>query len=119
MHVQRWNALHPLDAPRTSHIANSLAGRAGPVVAATDYLRSFADQVREWVPGTYRTLGTDGFGRSDYRATLRSFFEVDRRHVVVSALSALCEDGLILPAVVGQAISDLEIDPESPSPWTV
>jgi pyruvate dehydrogenase E1 component len=119
LEAQRWNALHPLEERRRSHVETCLSGRPGPVVAATDYLRAYADQVREFVPGTYRTLGTDGFGRSDYRATLRSFFEVDRHHVVVTALSALCEDGLVPADAVARAISKSGIDPDSPAPWTV
>ena len=80
-------------------------------------MRAFADQIREWVPGRYAVLGTDGFGRSDYRRQLRRFFEVDRHHVAVAALDALARDGAIEPAVVQQAIEKYGIDTESEAPW--
>ena len=87
------------------------------MVAATDYMRTFADQIREWVPGRYAALGTDGYGRSDYRRELRRFFEVDRHHVAVAALDALARDGAVEPSVVQQAIERYEIDTESDAPW--
>ena len=89
--VERWNLLHPAETPRRSHVETCLADREGPVVAATDYMRLFADQIRPYVPGRYRVLGTDGFGRSDYRRKLRHFFEVDRRWVALAALEILGE----------------------------
>ena len=88
-------------------------------MAATDYMRLYADQIRTWVPGRYRVLGTDGFGRSDYRKKLRYFFEVDRHWVTVAALKALAEDGKIEPSVVGEAIRKYAIDPEKADPWRV
>jgi pyruvate dehydrogenase E1 component len=80
-------------------------------------MRSFADQIREWVPGRYTVLGTDGFGRSDYRRQLRRFFEVDRHHVAIAALDALAREGAIEAAVVEQAIEKYGIDTESAPPW--
>ena len=117
--AERWNMLHPTAEPRRSYVEESLAGREGPVVAATDYIRSFADQIRPFVPGRYRVLGTDGFGRSDYRRNLRRFFEVDRHYVTVAALKALAEEGKVEPSAVQQAIDRYEIDPEAPSPTQV
>jgi pyruvate dehydrogenase E1 component len=115
--VERWNRLHPTDDARVPYVSEALGERSGPFVAATDYIRAFADQIREWVPGRYTVLGTDGFGRSDYRAQLRRFFEVDRHHVAVAALEALARDGAVEPAVVQQAIERYGIDTESDAPW--
>jgi pyruvate dehydrogenase E1 component len=89
------------------------------VIAATDYMRSFADQVRSQIPRRYVVLGTDGFGRSDYRVKLRKFFEVNRYYVAVAALKALADDGEIKPEVVEQAIKKYGLDTERPDPWTV
>ena len=86
------------------------------MIAATDYIKTFADQIRPFVPGTYRVLGTDGFGRSDYRRKLREFFEVDRRFVALAALQALAEDGKVEAAVPADAIRKFGIDPEKPNP---
>ena len=118
MDVERWNRLHPAEASRTSYIEECLAGRQGPFVAATDYMAAVPDQVRQWVPGRYVTLGTDGFGRSDGRKALREHFEVDRHHVVVAALKALADDGHIDKARVQDAISRYGIDPSKPNPRT-
>ena len=117
--VERWNLLHPEEAPRKSYIETCLVGRKGPVIAATDYMRLFADQIRTWVPGRYRVLGTDGFGRSDYRKKLRHFFEVDRHWVAVTALKTLAEEGTINPSVVADAIRRYGLDPSKPNPTTV
>ncbi len=116
LETDRWNLLHPTEEPRQTYVEECLGGREGPVIASTDYIRAFADQIREWVPGRYRVLGTDGFGRSDLRVNLRKFFEVDRFYVVVAALKALAEDGAIEPKVVQQAIEKYDIDPEKPYP---
>jgi pyruvate dehydrogenase E1 component len=113
---ERWNLLHPTEQPRASYVEACLAGRAGPVVAATDYLKAFADQIRPYVARRYKTLGTDGFGRSGYRRQLRDFFEVDRRYVTVAALQALAEDGTIPATTVADAIAKLDIDPDKPDP---
>ncbi len=119
LEVERWNMLHPEAEPRRAYVTESLAGRRGPVVASTDYIRAFADQIRQWVPASYRVLGTDGFGRSDFRSALRRFFEVDRHYVAVAALKELADAGEIDRAVVQSAIEKYEIDPEAPMPTTV
>jgi pyruvate dehydrogenase E1 component len=115
--ADRWNRLHPTVEQRAPFVGKAFGDRTGPFVAATDYMRAFADQIREWVPGRYTVLGTDGFGRSDYRRQLRRFFEVDRHHVAVAALEALAREGAVEPAVVQQAIEKYEIDTESEAPW--
>jgi pyruvate dehydrogenase E1 component len=119
MAAERWNRLHPTEDRRPSYVERSLEGRTGPVVASSDYMRTFADQIRPFVPGEYRVLGTDGFGRSDYRRKLRRFFEIDRHHVTVAALRALADEGAVEPAVVQEAIERYDIDPDVPPPWTV
>ena len=118
LEVERWNRLHPTATPRRAYVEETLTDREGPFVAASDYLRSFAEQIRPFVPGRYVTLGTDGFGRSDYRVALRRFFEVDRHHVAVAALKALADEGTVEPDVVQKAIDRYEIDPELAPPWT-
>jgi pyruvate dehydrogenase E1 component len=117
--VDRWNLLHPTEEQRTSFVEQSLGNRRGPVVASTDYVRTFADQIRTWVPREYRVLGTDGFGRSDYRRALRRFFEVDRHYVAVSALKELADSGEIDAATVQAAIDRYGIDAEAPIPTSV
>ena len=117
--VDRWNMLHPTATPRRSHVEICLDKAGGPVIASTDYMKLLADQIRPFVPGRYRVLGTDGFGRSDYRRKLRSFFEVDRFHVVVAALKALSEDGTVPASVVADALRKYGIDPDKPNPVTV
>jgi pyruvate dehydrogenase E1 component len=114
--VERWNLLHPGQEPRMSHVQSCLKGREGPVVASTDYLRMFAEQIRPHVRGRYRVLGTDGFGRSDYRRKLRDFFEVDRRWVALAALDSLARDQKLPQSTVADAISKYGIDPEKPNP---
>jgi pyruvate dehydrogenase E1 component len=111
----RWNMLHPTGRQRRrAYVAECLDGQAGPVVAATDYMRLFAEQIRAFVPARYVVLGTDGFGRSDYRKALRRHFEVDRHHVVVAALHALAEDGEIPAKQVAAAIERYQLDPDKP-----
>jgi pyruvate dehydrogenase E1 component len=118
--AERWNLLHPAEEPRVPYIAQALAGRAGPLVAATDYLKTFADQIRPFVGGRrFHALGTDGFGRSDYRRKLRDFFEVDRRWVALAALKALADDGTIERSVVATALEKFGIDPDKADPVTV
>jgi len=117
--VVRWNMLHPTEPAKASHVENCLQGREGPVVAATDYMKIYADQIREFIPGHYRVLGTDGFGRSDTREKLRHFFEVDRFYITVAALKALLEEGKISSEQVVQAMRKYGIDPEKPNPVTV
>jgi len=114
--VTRWNMLHPDQPAKLSHVENCLKEREGPVVAATDYMKIYADQIREFVPGKYRVLGTDGFGRSDTREKLRHFFEVDRFYITVAALKALSENGKISNQQIVNAIEKYGIDPERPNP---
>ncbi len=116
--TERWNTLHPTSKPRTPYVTECLSG-GGPVVAATDYIRGYPDLIRAWVPASYRVLGTDGFGRSDFRQALRAFFEVDRRYVAIAALKALADEGKLKPADVKKAIDRYEIDPDAPMPTTV
>jgi len=116
---ERWNLLHPDQPPRKSYLDRSFAAVSGPFVAATDYMRIVADQIRPWIPGRYAVLGTDGYGRSDSRSALRDFFEVDRRYIVVAALKALADEGSMDPRTVAQAIATLGIDPAKPNPVTV
>ncbi len=117
--VERWNLLHPMETPRRSWVEQCLGDRRGPVVAATDYVRAFADQVRSFVPGSFRVLGTDGYGRSDTRSKLRRFFEVDRHYVAVAALASLAADGTVPASTVADAIARYGVDPDRPAPWTV
>ena len=117
--VTRWNTLHPAETPRRSHVEACLAGTQGPVVAATDYMRLFAEQIRALVPCRYVVLGTDGFGRSDTREKLRYFFEVNPHYVTVAALKALADDGALPAAKVAEAIARYGLDPDKPAPWTV
>jgi pyruvate dehydrogenase E1 component len=117
--VERWNMLHPTETPRKSHVETCLGEREGPVIAATDYMRMMADQIRAWVPRRYRVLGTDGFGRSDYRKKLRYFFEVDRQWVTVAALKALADEGTVQATVVAEAIKKYGLNPEKPNPAKV
>jgi pyruvate dehydrogenase E1 component len=117
--AERWNLLHPGSPSRVPYVRTCLGERDGPFVAATDYVRTVPDQIRQWVPGSYHVLGTDGFGRSDCRAALRDFFEVDRRYVVVAALKALADEGRLDAATVSAAIERFGIDPEKPNPVTV
>ncbi len=118
---ERWSMLHPLDPARKSYVAQQLEATAGPVIASTDYMRTFAEQIRPYIPQgrAYKVLGTDGFGRSDTRTALRAFFEVDRHYVAVAALKALSEEGTVPAAVVAEAIRKFGIDPEKPNPATV
>jgi len=117
--VSRWNMLHPDQPEKLSHVGNCLKSSHGPVIAASDYMKIYADQIREFVPGKYRVLGTDGFGRSDTREKLRHFFEVDRYYIVVATLKTLAEDGKIANEKVTQAIRQFGIDPDKPNPTTV
>jgi pyruvate dehydrogenase E1 component len=119
LEAERWNLLHPEEAPRVPHVTKLLADRRGPVVAASDYMKVVADQIRAFVPGRYATLGTDGYGRSDRRERLRHFFEVNRYFVAIAALKALADDGALSPDVVRSAIEKYGVDPEKPSPVTV
>ncbi|MCG8486383.1 MAG: pyruvate dehydrogenase (acetyl-transferring), homodimeric type [Chromatiales bacterium] len=117
--VERWNTLHPEEEQRQSYVTRQLSGQQGPVVAATDYIRSYADQIRPFVPGPYSVLGTDGYGRSDMRSQLRKFFEVNRYYVALAALKSLADQGDLKDEVVTQAIKKYKIDPDKPNPCTV
>ena len=117
--VDRWNERHPESEPQKSYVETCFENVSGPYVAATDYIKTVADQIRQWVPGTYRVLGTDGFGRSDGRAALRDFFEVDRRSVVIAALKALVDQGALDAGTVTDAIEKYGIDPDKPDPVTL
>jgi pyruvate dehydrogenase E1 component len=119
LEIERWNTMHPSDAARVPYVKSLLKDRAGPVVAATDYMRIVPDQIREWVGGRYVTLGTDGYGRSDSRAALRKHFEVDRNYIVVTALKALADEGKVDQATVTGAMQALGVDPSKPVPWKV
>jgi len=119
METERWNLLHPEEPQRKPYVEQCLEGRAGPAVAATDYMRTFADQIRPFVKRTFKVLGTDGFGRSDFRKQLRKFFEVDRHYVAVAALKALAEDGRVPASKVTDAIRKYGIDTNKPCPWLV
>lgn len=114
--VERWNMLHPKQAARDSYVTQCLDGRSGPVIAASDYMKNYADQIRTWVPARYRVLGTDGFGRSDSRQKLRYFFEVDRYFIAIAALKSLQEEGQVDADLVADAIQKFGIDPDKPNP---
>ena len=115
--VERYNRLHPLEENKLPFVTSQLQGHAGPVVAATDYVRSFADRIRAYIPNDYHVLGTDGFGRSDSRANLRSFFEVDRYNIAVTALSALADQGTIGKETVQQAIEKYGVKTDTAPSW--
>ena len=118
MSVDRWNYLHPGESNKVPLVTRQLEGTLGPVIAVTDYMRTVPDQISRWVPRSYTSLGTDGYGRSDTREALREFFETDADHVVVATLSALARDQRIDPGVVREAIERFGIDPDAGDPWT-
>ena len=115
---ERWNTLHPESQPRTSYVDACLDAKT-PVIAATDYIRAYPEQIRPFIKARYKTLGTDGFGRSDTRKKLRHFFEVDRYYVAVTALKALADEGTIPASEVSKAIKLYKINPDKPNPTTV
>ncbi len=118
--VERWNMLHPMDKPRVPHVTRTLEDHKGPVIATTDYIRSFPGQILPYLGNRhFVALGTDGFGRSDMRSQLRKFFEVNRHYVVVAALKALADIGEVDSSLVAQAIKAYKIDPDKPNPATV
>jgi pyruvate dehydrogenase E1 component len=116
--VERWNLLHPTETPRVPFVAQQLAPHDGPVVASTDYMKAFADQIRPFLPRgrSYKVLGTDGFGRSDFRSKLREHFEVNRHYVVVAALKSLAEEGVLPAAKVAEAIAKYGIKADKVNP---
>jgi len=116
--VERWNLLHPLETPRISFVSQQLEPHTGPVVASTDYMKNYAEQIRSFIPRgrTYKVLGTDGFGRSDFRAKLREHFEINRHYIVLAALKALSEEGAVPVAKVAEAIAKYGIRTEKINP---
>ena len=114
----RWNLLHPEAEPRRSYVEQCLRDHTGPIIAATDYMKVFADQIRAYLPqpALYSVLGTDGFGRSDTRRALRGHFEVDRRYVAVAALKALADQEALPQKKVVEAIKKYGVDPDKPNP---
>jgi pyruvate dehydrogenase E1 component len=117
--VERWNMLHPDKKPRKAYITEQLEAEDAPVVLATDYLHAYGEQLRPFVPKTYRVLGTDGFGRSDTRSKLRWFFEVDRHYIVVAALTTLADEGKLERKIIADAMKKYGIDPDKPDPVTL
>jgi pyruvate dehydrogenase E1 component len=118
--AERWNLVNPTKEARVPYVTALLKDTSGPIVATTDYMRAFAEQIRAFIPKdrTYRVLGTDGFGRSDTRAALREFFEVNRYYITVAALKSLSEEGKIDVKVVQQAIDKYGLDANKPNPVT-
>jgi len=117
---ERFNMLNPLEEPKVPHVTQCIESQGDdPVIASTDYMRSYADQIRAFIPGTFKVLGTDGYGRSDYRAKLREFFEVDRRFIAVAALKALADENKSDSKTVAQAIKKYKIDTDKPNPMRV
>ncbi len=114
--VDRWNLLHPTETPKLSYVEQQVGNISDPIVIATDYMKAYAEQLRRYLPSSLHVLGTDGFGRSDSRETLRHFFEVDRYFIVVSALKGLADKGIIEQSVVSEAIESFSIDPEKTNP---
>jgi pyruvate dehydrogenase E1 component len=116
--AERWNLLHPADKPRSCFVADQLEASSGPVVASTDYMKSYAEQIRPFLPKgrNYKVLGTDGFGRSDFRSKLREHFEINRHYIVVAALKALAEDGAVPAAKVAEAIKKYGINADKVNP---
>jgi pyruvate dehydrogenase E1 component len=116
---ERWNTRNPLEEQRRPYVSDCLADAEGPVIAASDYMRIVPEQIREWVSGSYRVLGTDGFGRSDSRRALRKHFEVNRDNIVVAVLKSLADQGSIKPQQVAKEIEVLGLDPDKPNPVDV
>ena len=118
MDTERWNLLHPGEAPRASFVAQQLAAHAGPVIASTDWVRAYPEQIRPHLPKgrSFTVLGTDGYGRSDFRFRLREHFEIDRHYIVLAALSALADEGAIDRAKISEVISKYAIKTEKINP---
>ncbi len=117
--VERWNIRHPDQEPRVPYVTQCLADAPGPIVATSDYVKALPDTVCRWMPRRMVALGTDGFGRSDGRESLRDFFEVDAPHITLSVLACLARENKIEPRVAKEAMKDLDIDPEKPNPWVL
>ena len=116
---ERWNMLNPEKPQRLNYVAESLKDAKGPVIASTDYMKSFAEQIQRFVPNKFVALGTDGYGRSDSREALRDFFEVDARYITVAALKALSDEGKLPASKVAEAIKKYQLNSEKPNPVTV
>ena len=116
LEIERWNRLHPGDKPRVPYVTQALSKATGPFIAATDYMRAWPDMIRQWVPGRFVTLGTDGFGRSDGRAALRRHFEVDAKNIVYASLQALAEEGALDKGTLKAALDKLGLDPNKLDP---
>ena len=116
--AERWNLLHPTAEPKVPFVTQQLAPHAGPVIASTDYMKNYADQIRAYIPKgrTYKVLGTDGFGRSDFRSKLREHFEVNRHYIVVAALKALADEGTVPAAKVAEAIAAYGVQADKVNP---
>ncbi|ODS22724.1 pyruvate dehydrogenase (acetyl-transferring), homodimeric type [Candidatus Endobugula sertula] len=117
--VNRYNMMHPNATPKKPYITEQLEGSQGPVIAATDYMKMYVEQLRDFIPGSFTVLGTDGFGRSDSREQLRRFFEVNRYYVVIAALKALADEGAIKVSTVTKAIKDLGLDADKANPMSI
>ena len=116
LQIERWNNLNPDKQPKKNYIQSCLSSSAGPFIAATDYMKIIPDQIQRWVPGTFISLGTDGYGRSDTRSALRKHFEVDRWFIVITTLKALSDQGMIDGRIVSKAIKKYGIDPSKKDP---
>jgi pyruvate dehydrogenase E1 component len=116
--VERNNILNTREPPRVPYVSQCLGQRTGPFIAASDYMKLVPDQIRQWVPGRYIVLGTDGYGRSDSRAQLRRHFEVDCAHIVLASLRALADEGKLDMATVHACMQKYQIDPDKPNPVT-
>jgi pyruvate dehydrogenase E1 component len=114
--AERWNRLHPTEKPRVPYVTQCLDGTEGVIVAASDYVKALPDSIDRWMPRRLTSLGTDGFGRSESRASLREFFEVDARFITIATLDALAREGKLNATVVQKAIKDLGVNPEKPNP---
>jgi pyruvate dehydrogenase E1 component len=116
--AERHNLLHPTDKPRVPFVAQQLAGHAGPVVCSTDYIKVFGEQIRAYMPKgrSYKVLGTDGFGRSDFRSKLREHFEINRHYIVVAALKSLADEGVLPATKVAEAIKKYALNTEKINP---
>jgi pyruvate dehydrogenase E1 component len=119
LECDRWNMLNPEKTQKVSYVAQCFKGANGPVIASTDYMKSFAEQIQRLVPNKFVALGTDGFGRSDSREALRDFFEVNRYYVVVAALKALSDEGKLPAAKVAEAVKKYKLDANKPNPTTI
>jgi pyruvate dehydrogenase E1 component len=114
--IERWNMLHPGETQRSPYVTECLNDTAGPIVAASDYMKVLPESVAKWMPRPLVALGTDGFGRSEDRESLRDFFEVDAKFIVLATLNALAREKQIKPEVVKKAMADLKIDVNKPNP---